>query len=226
MYCRVSSKDQEREGFSIPAQQKLLQEYASAQNIEIIREFVDIETAKRSGRSGFLAMMNFLGATRNNGSPPILLVEKTDRLYRNIRDWVTIDELALEIHFVKENVVLSSESRSSEKFMHGIKVLMAKNYVDNLSEETKKGMTEKAQQGYWPSYAPIGYTNALGINGKRTIEPDPILAPIVKKLFELYSTGEHSIETARKVACHAGLTHRGTNAKLSKSTVHKIRLVR
>ena len=31
-----------------------------------------------------------------------------------------------------------------EKFMHGIKVLMAKNYVDNLSEETRKGMLEKA----------------------------------------------------------------------------------
>jgi hypothetical protein len=28
--------------------------------------------------------------------------------------------------------------------MHGIKVLMAKNYVDNLSEEVKKGQCEKA----------------------------------------------------------------------------------
>ncbi len=32
--------------------------------------------------------------------------------------------------------------------MHGIKVLMAKNYIDNLSEETRKGMTEKAAQGF------------------------------------------------------------------------------
>jgi hypothetical protein len=39
-----------------------------------------------------------------------------------------------------EGVVLSRESRSSEKFMHGIKVLMAKNYIDNLSEEARKGM--------------------------------------------------------------------------------------
>ena len=79
-----------------------------------------------------------------------VLVEKTDRLYRNLKDWVTIDELGLEIHFVKENVVLSPDSRSSEKFMHGIKVLMAKNYIDNLSEEVRKGMLEKARQGIWP----------------------------------------------------------------------------
>lgn len=43
----------------------------------------------------------------------------------------------------------STNSRSSEKFMHGIKVLMAKNFCDNLSEETCKGMLEKARQGIW-----------------------------------------------------------------------------
>lgn len=45
IYARVSSKDQE-DGFSIPAQLKLLREYALKQGIKIIREFVDVETAK------------------------------------------------------------------------------------------------------------------------------------------------------------------------------------
>ena len=49
-----------------------------------------------------------------------------------------LDDLGVDIHFVKEGVVLSPASRSSEKFMHGIKVLMAKNYIDNLSEETRR----------------------------------------------------------------------------------------
>jgi DNA invertase Pin-like site-specific DNA recombinase len=62
---------------------------------------------------------------------------------------VTVDELDVEMHFPKEGGVLSRESRSSEKFMHGIKVLMAKNYIDNLSEEARKGMQEKAEQGIW-----------------------------------------------------------------------------
>jgi len=79
-----------------------------------------------------------------------ILVEKTDRLYRNIRDWVTVDELDVAVHFVKENAVVSKTSRSSDKFMHGIKVLVAKNYIDNLSEEVKKGLREKAEQGHWP----------------------------------------------------------------------------
>jgi site-specific DNA recombinase len=66
-----------------------------------------------------------------------LLVEKTNRLCRNLKDWVTVDELNVELHAPKEGVALSRESRSSEKFIHGIKVLMAKNYIDNLSEEVR-----------------------------------------------------------------------------------------
>ena len=169
LYARVSSKDQEKEGFSIPAQLKLLREYAVAQGLAVAEEYVDIETAKRTGRSRFGQMVDNLRARPDTR---IVLVEKTDRLYRNLKDWITLDELDIEVHLVKEGVVLSRESRSSEKFMHGIKVLMAKNYIDNLSEETRKGMTEKAQQGIWPSYAPIGYRNAVGANGRKMIEPD------------------------------------------------------
>src|SRR5689334_12730288 len=134
LYARVSSKEQEQ-GYSIPSQQKLLREYARSQHLEIRREFVDVETAKATGRTGFGEMLAFLKA---NPSCRIILVEKTDRLYRNIRDWITVDDLDLEVHFVKENQVVSRASRSSDKFMHGIKVLMAKNYVDNLGEEVKK----------------------------------------------------------------------------------------
>ncbi len=72
---------------------------------------------------------------------------------------MTVDDLDVTIHFVKENAVVSKNSRSSDKFLHGIKVLMAKNYVDNLSEEVKKGLLEKAEQGYWPTVAPVGYVN-------------------------------------------------------------------
>src|SRR5438067_13357195 len=81
-YARVSSKDQEREGFSIPAQQKLLREYANAHALTIVREFIDVETAKKTGRVGFTEMLQFL-----NPDQPCrtIIVEKTDRLYRNIR---------------------------------------------------------------------------------------------------------------------------------------------
>ena len=124
IYARVSSKEQEKEGFSIPAQLKLLREYAAANGFPVAQEYVDVETAKQTGRAAFGEMVAYLKA---HPSVRVMLVEKTDRLYRNLKDWVTVDELDVEIHFPKEGVVLSRESRSSEKFMHSIKVLMAKN---------------------------------------------------------------------------------------------------
>src|ERR1700736_3544836 len=142
LYARVSSKEQEQEGYSIQAQLTLLREYAAQERLDILQEVVDVETAKIAGRHSFNAMLAFL---KKHPTCRTLIVEKTDRLYRNLKDWVTIDDYGLEIHFPKENVIIGPESRSSEKFLHGIKVLMAKNYVENLGEEASKGMREKAK---------------------------------------------------------------------------------
>jgi site-specific DNA recombinase len=219
VYARVSSKEQDREGFSIPAQLKLLNEYAITNGMAVAREFIDVETAKASGRTSFNEMLRFLDEHPGIGT---ILVEKTDRLYRNLKDWVTLDDLDLEIHLVKEGVVLSSDSRSSEKFMHGIKVLMAKNYIDNLSEEVRKGMLEKAEQGLWPSAAPLGYLNVEGADGKKIIVPDPKLAPLVQKLYEWYSTGQYSLRAVSKKAREAGLAYRKSGTGVSMATAHKI----
>ncbi|MBU4185644.1 MAG: recombinase family protein [Proteobacteria bacterium] len=155
LYARVSSKEQE-DGFSIPAQLKLIKEYAVKNKLKIIKEFIDVETAKQAGRSNFNSMIDFL---KSNLEVKNILCEKTDRLYRNFKDYITIEDLELKMHLVKENEVLSKESKSHLKFIHGIKILMAKNYIDNLSEETKKGMLQKANEGYYPSFAPLGYLN-------------------------------------------------------------------
>ena len=219
LYARVSSKDQEKDGFSIPAQQKLLRAYAAEQSLRVLQEFTDVETAKQTGRTSFGAMLAFL---HQNPTCRTVLVEKTDRLYRNLKDWVQVDDLDLEVHFVKENVVLAPDSRSSEKFMHGIKVLMAKNYIDNLSEEVRKGQLEKAEEGGWPSYAPIGYVNTEGKDGKRTIVPDPERAPLVEKLFEWYVTGDRSIKEVAGMAREAGLTFRKSRDPITSSRVHQM----
>ena len=218
-YARVSSREQEREGFSIPAQVKLLKEYAQKNRLEIVREFQDVETAKQSGRAGFNEMISFL---KKATDCRIILVEKTDRLLRNLKDYVTLDDMDVEIHLVKENDVISRDSRSSQKFMHGIKVLMAKNYIDNLSEETRKGMLEKAEQGIFPSYAPLGYLNVKRQDGKNVIEPDRNLAPIITRLFERYGTGNYSLRDVTKMAQAEGMVFRKSKDPVPISTVHKI----
>ena len=208
IYARVSSKEQEAEGYSIPAQVTFLKEYASKNNYLISKEFKDIETAKKAGRIQFNNMLNFV---KEHPTVKTILVEKTDRLLRNMFDFATIDRLMessnIEVHLVKENVILSRESRSNDKFIFGIKALMAKNYSDNLSEEAKKGMQEKAKQGIYPSSAPYGYLNVKE-NGKSIIAVDNQAAPFVKKIFELYATGSFSLLSLRKKMIADGMVYR------------------
>jgi len=73
IYARVSSREQEQEGYSIPAQLKLLRNYASKNGLSVSREFVDVETAKVSGRKAFGEMVDFLKKTKGER---IVLVEK------------------------------------------------------------------------------------------------------------------------------------------------------
>lgn len=89
IYARVSSEEQKKEGFSIPAQLDLLHDFARKNNIEIIKEFEEAETAKQAGRHKFNEMLKFL---KKNKDVKNILCEKTDRLYRNFKDYVDLKD--------------------------------------------------------------------------------------------------------------------------------------
>lgn len=217
IYARVSSKEQEREGYSIPAQLKFLNEYAVKNNFIVAKEFVDNETAKKAGRTNFNEMIKFL---RKNKRIKTILVEKTDRLYRNFKDYVLLDEFeGIEIHLVKENTILSDNSKSHEKFIHGIKVLMAKNYIDNLSEEVKKGMLQKATQGEYPGKPPYGYKRKKGEKEIYVVSDE---AQFVRRAFELYSNGFKSLDNVIEELYSEGYRYRQNHPKIRKSMLSKM----
>jgi site-specific DNA recombinase len=195
-YARVSSREQEREGYSIPAQRKLLSGYATTRGFHVQQEFIDVESAKNPGRKEFTKMVDRL---RTEPDCRIVLVEKTDRLYRNRTDALMVEDLietrGIEVHLVKESRIIGKDSRSQDKFMHDIHVAVAKHYVDNLREEVKKGMREKAEQGLYPGRAPFGYKNN---SLTRAIDANEQRAPIVKRIFEMYASGNHSLTSLRE----------------------------
>ena len=215
IYARVSSREQEKEGYSIPAQIKLLNEYAVKKEFEVVREFIDSETAKKAGRTHFNEMLNYIKKHKDVNT---ILVEKTDRLYRNFKDYVTLDEFkGLEIHLVKENTVLSENSKSHEKLVHGFKVLMAKNYIDNLSEEIRKGQMQACEQGDYPSKPPYGY---MRVNKNIVIDPDT--SSFVLRAFSLYSQGDISLDFLRNKMLDDGFIYTDIRHKIGKSQLEKM----
>lgn len=212
LYARVSSKDQEKEGFSIPAQLELLRGYASKNNMIILQEYEDVETAKCQGRTKFNEMVKFL---KNSKDCKTIIVEKTDRLYRNLPDYITLDNMPLSIHFVKEGCTISPESHSSEKFIHLIKVAMARQYIQNLGEEVKKGLKQKAKEGYVTGKQPYGYKKI----DKRACVIDEVTALYVKRAFELYSKGDVSLRALGNKLYQEGLIY-----KQNQNIAHKTQL--
>ncbi len=220
--ARVSSKAQEEEGYSLDAQQKLLRNYCADQQYRIVREFRVSETAaKNEQRTIFREMMTYLSTC----SVAHLVVEKTDRLTRNFRDAIVVDDWLeanpqRQLHMVKEGLTIHKNSRSSERMMWNIFLSLAKGRVDNLREEAMKGWSEKLAQGWRPSAPPIGYKTAIE-NGKKIHVIDEDTAPLVERAFRLYLEPDQNIVSVTKEVAENGLSTR-KGRPLGKTAVHKM----
>lgn len=222
IYCRVSSKEQEETGYSLPAQERLLKEYAKRKNINPIKTFSVAESASGlKQRKIFAEMMEYI--EKNNVT--ILLCEKVDRLTRNLKeavvanDWIEVDSMR-QIHFVKQNLVIHINSRSDEKFRWDIEIVLAKKYISNLSEEVKKGQEQKILTGWLPTKPPIGY-KTVGDKGHKTHVIDPDYATYVVKAFNYYASGNYSMTRLLEQLYEEGFrTHSGK--KQVKSQLEKM----
>ncbi len=222
IYCRVSSKEQEETGYSLPAQQKLLEEYASRKGFDIAKVFSMSESASGAKqRKVFDEMMTYL----EKHNIPHLLCEKVDRLTRNLKDAVTVNDWVegndnRQIHFVKQNLVIHKNAKSDEKFRWDIEIVLAKKYIANLSEEVRKGQAQKLYEGWLPTKPPLGY-KTIGEKGHKIHVIDEDKKLLVLKMFELYATGNYSLKKLVETMFREGL--RSENGrKIIKSRLHEL----
>ena len=104
------------------------------------------------------------------------------------------------------------------KFMLNIAFGQSKYYIDNLSENIKRGNRQKLRKGLWPAFAPLGYLNNRKTRG---IDPDPAKAGMVRKAFELYAAGDYTLKALANVLTKAGLRSYRDNV-LSISSVQRM----
>src|SRR3989344_4628408 len=130
-FRRVSSREQREEGYSIESQRRLDKDYANKRNFKIFTEQFELaESARKSQeRKIFIEMLAYVRKNKIN----IILVEKVDRITRNLKDASMIDDWLQEderhqIHFIKDNLVIHKFSRSNEQLQWDIKVALARHY--------------------------------------------------------------------------------------------------
>jgi len=199
IYARKSIDSEDRQIRSIGDQISELQELAKKENLEIVDTIVEKQTAKKPGRPLFAEMLKRLEAGEAVG----ILAWHPDRLARNSVDGGQI------IYLVDTGVIQELKFPTfwfnptpQGKFMLSIAFGQSKYYVDNLSENIKRGHRQKLKNGLWPQMAPLGY-----LNNKETklIYVDKEKSPFIKKAFEAYSTGNYTLRNLRKKINGLGL---------------------
>ena len=198
IYTRKSTDTEDRQVRSISDQLAELKELAVKEQIEVVDIFVEKQTAKSPGRPVFNEMLLRIEQGEANG----ILAWHPDRLARNSVDGGKIIYL-LDTGKIAELKFPTfwCDTTPQGKFMLSIAFSQSKYYVDNLSENIKRGHRNKVKEGIWPQMSPLGYVNVKG----KGIEPDKIIAPLIKKTFEAYSTGNFTLRELRDKFNELGL---------------------
>lgn len=198
-YIRVSTQKQ-GEGVSLEAQKDAILAYAERQGLSVCRWFEEKETAAKSGRRVFNQMLKLLQKRAAAG----LIMHRIDRSARNLRDWAAISELSdagVDVYFATET--LDFRSRGG-RLTADIQAVIAADYIRNLREETCKGLEGRLKQGLYPFKAPLGYLD----NGRgKPKTPCPVKAPLIRRAFGLYATGQHSYRSLLPLLGKEGLTN-------------------
>ncbi len=207
IYARKSSESEDRQALSIEAQTDELKRFANNHGLTIAEIFTESKSAKRSGRPVFSAMLKALR------SPDIvgILAWKLDRLSRNLADAALLSEAMDDglLHEIR-TPTQTFKNTSTDRFMSGMEWLVGRKYIDDLSENVKRGMRTKVNQGWYPSQAPLGYLNDRNHpQGRRKIIKDPRRFALVRKLWDLMLTGRYSVPMVQKEAAeNLGITTR------------------
>ena len=223
--ARVSTKEQEEQGHSLPAQIRRLQDYAKKKGFEVAETFSFSESAGDKIRKKFEEVMNYL---RTHKDTTILLCENVDRATRNFKDAVDLDEMRrkenLEIHFVQDGFFINKNATGNQMFMWEAKVFLAKQYLNRLSDDVKRSNEQKIQNQEWITKAPIGYLGVYDEKGKRlNVIPDPLRSHFIVKMFEMYSTGSFSTKKIQQEMERLGLKSNTKEPKpVPKSKIHSL----
>lgn len=223
IFVRVSSREQ-REGYSIDAQLTRLRTYCERKNLEIVKEFVIVESSTRGEREKFYEMVDFI---KKQKEPISLVCDKVDRLQRSFKEMPIIDDLRrkgkLILHFHVEGQILDANSNSSQIMAYQMYIMMAESYTNSISDNVRRSFERMRQEGKITGTAPIGYLNKNDGRGKTDIILDPDRAFLVKRIFEEYATGLYSMQEIRKKTVEWGLKNKTkSDTYLSVSQIEKI----
>ena len=210
IYTRKSTDTEDRQVRSLADQLSELRELARKEQLDVVDTFIEKQTAKIPGRPVFAEMLERVEAGEASG----ILAWHPDRLARNSVDGGKV------IYLVDTGMITDLkfptfwfDATPQGKFMLSIAFGQSKYFVDNLSENIKRSYRQKLKNGIWPHKAPLGY---LWDKKSKSIIIDSDRAPLIRKMFEAYGSGNYTLSGLRKTMGDLGLrSHTGKELAIS-----------
>ncbi len=190
IYCRVSTQDQAREGFSLEEQEERLRALCTYKGYEIIDSYVDAGiSGKNTNRPEFQRMMEDIKNKQINR----ILALKLDRLTRSIIDlenlvrYLEENDCSLEAAYEEINT-----SNANGRFFVRMLTLLAQLEIERTSERTLIGLEGALKAKHVTGRAPLGFKKI-----DKLLKIDEDTAPVIKKIFSYYIDGLSACKIAK-----------------------------
>ena len=219
LYARKSSESEDRQIASIESQIDISKEIAKKEDLKIIDILFESKSAKAPGRIIFNRMIERI----HKGEAQGIICWKLDRLARNPVDggqinWMLQQGIIKHIktnqrdYYPKDNILMMS-----------VEFGMANQYILDLSENTKRGLKSKAQRGWLPGQAPVGYVNSpYKRRGEREVLKDPERFDLVRKIFDLMLSESYAVSQILKIVNEEWKFKTRYNNPLARSNIYRI----
>lgn len=224
-YCRVSTEEQVNKGFSLDVQEEACVEAIKNDGFELFEIIRD--EGKSAGSLKRPGIQKVMELTVNKKIQAVYAISG-DRLTRNTLDHLQLRNLlrknSVELKYVYQPLADDSPtSRTMDTIMATFNELQRL----TTGEKVKKTLRAKAEAGYFPSYAPLGYKNIENPDpntariAKKIIVPCEKSAPFITELFEMYATGNYNVYDLNDILYEKGLRAK-TGKKVQPSLIYEI----
>lgn len=218
-WARVSSQQQEREGFSLDVQEAALKKYANDNNGEVVKLWKVAESASKQGRKLFREMMHFV--KKNHRNIDGILVYKIDRAVRNLPDFVELERIESEYHVPLISVTEPTLDTAAGRMGRRMLAAMGTFFAEQLSEVAGGGVLRRVQEGWFPQRPPYGYRTCR-INGRCVVEAHPENGPKVTRIFRMYAYEGHTLESLAETLLRDGIIYQQSKKKFYRSILFRI----
>lgn len=219
LYARKSSESEDRQMASIDSQIQELKKIAKQNNLEIVQVFSESKSAKAPGREVYADMI----ARIKNGEASGIICWKLNRLARNPIDGGEISWMIQQGIIQHIQTFGRSYYPTDNVIVMAVELGMANQFIRDLSVDTKRGLKSKAERGWYPTFTTLGYIhNPYKHKGEKEIMNDPERFDLVKKMFELMLTGNHTPPKILEKANEEWGLRTKAGKKVARSTIYRI----